>query len=325
MIESIVEPKAFQRGHEYYKGRRVRLLEATNRDISATVQGNSGVFEQTVRLRDGNLITACTCTLIEQPMCRHCVAVLLEYHRWSAQRTQAPTPATESRRGPAAGSHSGHDTHVRGSGNGNGNGNGNGHLSGNGHAADYRSTLNPAAVTPPAAQAASATGGAIDRDVRLSDVIAFMEWVQPAMGSLAQGTALPSAPQFASGMVSAWVQTLTDVTRRHQEQVELVQALHADLATRDAELDRLRQQFKQADAELQASQKSSTQLQRDVEAYQAVIGKIGDLATGIGRFSADVKAVTGDLSKSQNQLERLAQSFQDVSQSLQSLAKTRSS
>lgn len=321
MIESIVEPKAFQRGHEYFKGRRVRLLEATNRDISATVQGNSGMFEQTVRLRDGNLITACTCTLIEQPMCRHCVAVLLEYHRWSAQRTQAPTPANESRRGSAAGSHSGHDTPLHG----NGNGNGNGHVSGNGHASDYRPTPNPAPVASSAAQAASATGSAIDRDVRLSDVIAFMEWVQPAMGSLAQGTALPTAPQFASGMVSTWVQTLTDVNRRHQEQVELVQALHADLATRDAELDRLRQQFKQADAELQASRKSSTQLQRDVEAYQAVIGKIGDLATGIGRFSADVKAVTGDLSKSQNQLERLAQSFQDVSQSLQSLAKTRSS
>ncbi len=294
MIQSIVEQKAFQRGHEYFKEGRVRLLDAHETEIAATVRGNSGVYEQTIRLRDSNLVTACSCSLIEQPMCRHCVAVLLEYHRWSSQR---------GRREPAAPSHDGRSERAASGHNGNGQ--------------ESRPQAAPAAR--------STTPAAIDQDVRLSDVIAFVEWAQPAMRSLAQSQALPDAPQFASGMVAGWVQTISGLNRQHREQEELAQALHADLAQRDVQLEQLRQQLQTAERELAASRQTAQRLQQEVGGYQGVLGKLGELTKGIGRFDTEVRSVAGDLSKSHAQLEQLAQSFREVSQSLQNLARTRPS
>ncbi|MFO0774961.1 MAG: hypothetical protein U0172_09880 [Nitrospiraceae bacterium] len=313
MIESIVEAKAFQRGHEYFKAGRVRLLEANDRDVTATVRGNSGTYEQTVRLRDGNLVTACTCSLIEQPMCRHCVAVLLEFHRWAAQRGHRESAQSTGRHAEHAshssGGHGRPSQAVPSYGNGHGNGNGNGA----GQAA-------PPAAAP---RASAPSGGAVDQDVRLSDVIAFVEWAQPAMRCLAQNQPLPEAPRLGAGVIGEWVQTVTNITRQHQQQDEVTQALHADLAQRDHQLEQLRQQLARAEADLRTSRESTDKLKHEVESYQSAFGKIGDLAKGIGRFSADIKGVTNDLSRGQSHLEQLAQSFQDVSQSLHTLAKSR--
>ncbi|MGH7231292.1 MAG: hypothetical protein ACREJU_08035 [Nitrospiraceae bacterium] len=82
MIESIVEPPAYQIANHYLAENRVRIVEADESQISSVVIGNSGVYDQAIRLKDGSLGTKCTCTLNEQPFCRHAVAALLEYHRW---------------------------------------------------------------------------------------------------------------------------------------------------------------------------------------------------------------------------------------------------
>lgn len=285
MIQSIVEQKAYQRGHEYFKESRVRLLEADETDIAATVRGNSGVYEQTVRLREGNLVTVCSCTLIEQPMCRHCVAVLLEYHRWSSQRGRRDTSPPRDLRTER------NDKDLR-----------------------HREASNnhKPAVT-------------IDQDMRLSDVIAFVEWAQPAMRSLARNQSLPEAPHLGSGIIAEWVRTIGDLHQKQREHEDVTQALHADLAQRDLQVEELRQQLKASEQEVNASNQACRRLEEEVASYQAVIGKLRDLTKSIGRFDAGVKTVAGDLSKSQGQLEQLAQSFREVSQSLQDLAKTRAS
>jgi uncharacterized Zn finger protein len=54
---------------------RVRIVEADDAQISSAVIGNSGLYEQTIRLKDGHLISKCSCALPEEPMCRHCIAV----------------------------------------------------------------------------------------------------------------------------------------------------------------------------------------------------------------------------------------------------------
>ncbi|MGH7205927.1 MAG: hypothetical protein ACREI2_06925 [Nitrospiraceae bacterium] len=99
MIQAVVGPSAFKMGTQYVSENRVRIVEADEIQISSSVIGNSGLHEQTIRLRDGNLVTKCSCTLEEQPLCRHCVAALLEYHRWvqppPSRRTQE-RPARES-------------------------------------------------------------------------------------------------------------------------------------------------------------------------------------------------------------------------------------
>lgn len=86
MIQGVVDKTAFQVGHQYLSENRVRIVEADESQISSAVIGNSGLYEQTIRLKDGQLTSKCTCTLPEEPMCRHCIAVLLEYHRWVQPR-----------------------------------------------------------------------------------------------------------------------------------------------------------------------------------------------------------------------------------------------
>lgn len=93
MIQSVSESSAFQIGHQYLTENRVRIVEADDAQISSAVIGNSGLYEQTIRLKDGHLISKCSCTLPEEPMCRHCIAVLLEYHRWAQPRQSRKTNA----------------------------------------------------------------------------------------------------------------------------------------------------------------------------------------------------------------------------------------
>lgn len=95
MISSVVEPKAFQLGKQYQAEHRVQLTDASDTELTASVMGNSGLYEQTIRLANGHLEAKCSCTLPEQPMCRHGVAALLEYNRWSNARiVPKPRPAS---------------------------------------------------------------------------------------------------------------------------------------------------------------------------------------------------------------------------------------
>ncbi len=101
MIQSVVEPPAFQIANQYLAENRVRIVEADECQISSVVIGNSGVYDQTVRLKDGTLGIKCTCTLNEQPFCRHSVAALLEYHRWVSPKSVSRTPDRPANGPPA--------------------------------------------------------------------------------------------------------------------------------------------------------------------------------------------------------------------------------
>src|SRR5215467_4948767 len=105
MIQGVVDRNAFHLGSQYLSENRVRIVEADEAQISSAVIGNSGLYEQDIRLKDGHLVSKCSCTLPEEPMCRHCIAVLLEYQRWAQpQPTRKPGFAKESTQAPAAAS-----------------------------------------------------------------------------------------------------------------------------------------------------------------------------------------------------------------------------
>lgn len=99
MIQSVVESNAFQIGKQYSSENRVRITDANEVHLASAVMGNSGLYEQAIQLRDGFLEARCTCTLSEQPLCRHGVAALLEYHRWSKPR---PAPKNHDQKPTAA-------------------------------------------------------------------------------------------------------------------------------------------------------------------------------------------------------------------------------
>ncbi len=101
MIQSVVEASAFKLGSQYLAENRVRIEEADAVSITSVVTGYSGPYKQTMQLKDGTLITECSCDLTEQPLCRHCVAVLLAYHRWGKpQPPQASPGKPVEARGP---------------------------------------------------------------------------------------------------------------------------------------------------------------------------------------------------------------------------------
>lgn len=90
MIESVVESTAFKLGSQYLAENRVRIVDSSSVKISSAVLGNSGMHEQTIQLKDGALQTDCSCPLTEQPICRHAVAVLLEFYRWANPKNPKP-------------------------------------------------------------------------------------------------------------------------------------------------------------------------------------------------------------------------------------------
>lgn len=102
MISSVVEPNAFQIGRQYHAEHRVRIADASDTQLTSAVMGNSGLYEQTIRLHEGFLEARCSCTLSEQPLCRHGVASLLEYQQWhrarAASRVKPLHPQPESDR-----------------------------------------------------------------------------------------------------------------------------------------------------------------------------------------------------------------------------------
>src|SRR3954465_9926347 len=95
MIRAIVESSAFRVGKQYATEKRVRISRADEVEIVSLVMGNAGPLEQTIQLKEGSLLSQCTCQLNERPLCRHCIAVLLEYHRAGAPAQKA-APARHS-------------------------------------------------------------------------------------------------------------------------------------------------------------------------------------------------------------------------------------
>ena len=162
MIQAVVDRNAFHIGNQYLSENRVRIVEADDSQISSAVIGNSGLYEQTIRLKEGHLISKCSCALPEEPMCRHCIAVLLEYHRWAQPRHGQQKKAQPS-------------------------------------TSPQPTQISPSRDSAPAPSLASTT------DLKLGEVMAFVEWLQPAIKALERGQSLPDSPKLGGDLASCSV------------------------------------------------------------------------------------------------------------------------
>jgi len=103
MIQSVVDASVFQIANQYFSENRVRIMQADDTQVTSAVFGISGVHDQTIKLSDGHLATQCSCSQsTEQPLCRHAIAVLLEYYRWVQPKTQARPPERKAEPAPQA-------------------------------------------------------------------------------------------------------------------------------------------------------------------------------------------------------------------------------
>src|SRR2546425_984057 len=278
MIQAVVDRNAFHIGNQYLSENRVRIVEADDAQISSAVIGNSGLYEQTIRLKEGHLISKCSCALPEEPMCRHCIAVLLEYHRWAQPRhgqQKKVKPSAAPQPGPASPNHE----------------------------------------SAPAPSPASTT------DLKLGEVMAFIEWLQPAIKALERGQPLPDSPK-RGGDLAPWIQAIRNLEERRCENEEKRINLESDMRDREAYVGRLTQQVQASMEEIKVTQASSQQLQQELTVCKEILAKVSEVVSEVGSYDSQLKSIASEVMSKGTQLDKLAQSFKEVSMALKALTKT---
>jgi len=278
MIQAVVDRNAFHIGNQYLSENRVRIVEADDAQISSAVIGNSGLYEQTIRLKEGHLISKCSCALPEEPMCRHCIAVLLEYHRWAQ-----PRHGQQKKTKP--------------------------------------STFPQPAQTTPDRDSAPAPSHASTTDLKLGEVMAFVEWLQPAIKALERGQSLPDSPKLG-GDLAFWIQAIRNLEQRRRESEEIRINLESDMRDREAYVGRLTQQVQASMEEIKVSQARSQQLQQELTACKEILAKVSEVASEVVSYDNQLKSIAGEVMSRGSQLDKLAHSFQEVSTVLNALAKS---
>lgn len=278
MIQAVVDRNAFHIGNQYLSENRVRIVEADDAQISSAVIGNSGLYEQTIRLKEGHLVSKCSCALPEEPMCRHCIAVLLEYHRWAQPRNGQQKKTKPS-------------------------------------------TAQQSAQASPSRDSAPAPNPALSTDLKLGEVMAFIEWLQPALKALERGHPLPDSPKLG-GDLALWIQHVRNLDERRRESEEIRANLESDMRDREAYVGRLTQQLQASLEEIKATQAGSQQLQQELKACKEILGKVSEVASEVGSYGNQLKSVAGEVMSKGSQLDKLAQSFKEVSAALKALSKT---
>ena len=280
MIQAVVDRNAFHIGNQYLSENRVRIVEADDAQISAAVIGNSGLYEQTIRLKEGHLISKCSCSLPEEPMCRHCIAVLLEYHRWAQprngqQKKTKPSAAPQPAQAPP--------------------------------------TNNSATTPTPTATAAST-------DYKLGEVMTFIEWLQPTIKALERGQPLPDSPKLG-GELALWTQTIRNLEERRRESEDVRINLESDMRDREAYVGRLTQQLQTSIEEIKATQANTQSLQQELTGCKEMLAKVSDVASEVGSYDSQLKSLAGEVLSKGAQLDKLANSFREVSTALKALTK----
>jgi hypothetical protein len=278
MIKAVVDRHAFDIGNQYLSQNRVRIVEADDAQISSAVIGNSGLYEQTIRLKEGHLISKCSCALPEEPMCRHCIAVLLEYHRWAQPRNGQQKKAKAS-------------------------------------SAPQSAQASPNQDSAPALSAAPMA------DLKLGEVMAFVEWLQHAIKSLEHGQPLPDSPKLG-GDLAPWIQAIRNLEERRHESEEIRLNLESDIRAREDYVSRLTQQVQASMEEIKAAQASSQQLQQELTACKEMLAKFSEVASAVGGYDSQLKSIAGEVMSKGSQLDKLSHSFREVSAALKALAKS---
>ncbi|MCP9455660.1 MAG: hypothetical protein NNA18_06075 [Nitrospira sp.] len=273
MIESVVAANAFHIGRQYMTENRVRIVDADETQISAAVIGHSGLYEQTIKLKDGHLVSKCSCTLSEEPMCRHCIAALLEYHRWTQPR--------QSQKGKPP-----------------------------------RTTTAPPEPAPMNESDSAPSKPSSVPDIKLSDVMQFVAWLEPAMKAIESGSEVPPPPDVGPGTVGTWITNLTNLELRRRDNQQALLDLQAEMRDREAYLDRLSQQLQASIAEAKAAQSALHTLQREAARYQTILAQAAGLIEEVMGQEAGIRTAARELLNKAAHLDALTDSFHELADSL---------
>ena len=278
MIQAVSEAAAYHVACQYVTEKRVRIADASDSQISSTVIGNAGLYEQQVNLRDGYLLSSCSCSVPEEPLCRHSIAVLLEYHRWSVpQESVTSSIQKESPLRPQT-----------------------------------KHSNKPSPLTLQSSVA----------DIKLSEILKFVEWLQPAMKAIEKEQPLPPSPAIEAGEVSAWILAIKSLEDRRRETEDVLATLEAELRDRKAYAGRLTQQLQASVAELKTAQTTSRDLEREVNTYRATLTKLGELTNEVAQYDEQIRMAAREILEKGSHFDKVATSFKEVADELQAAAKT---
>ena len=277
MIQAISESSAFQIAQKYLTENRVRIGEADDARIRSTLIGNSGLYEQTIRLKDGHLLSKCSCALPEEPLCRHCIAVLLEYYRRDQpQQSRKPRVAKEPKTPPLA-----------------------------------APALNGKMSATPWSAA----------DVKLSDAMQFMEWLQPATKAIQAHQPLPDPPTLKPSEVSTWIETIRGLAENRRESDQASTRLTAEVRDRETHVRRLAEELQNSMDEMKAEQTTAQALQRDILTYQETMANVAELATEMITHEEQMRVAAGELLQEGSPFEQFANSVKHIAQALKAAVK----
>jgi hypothetical protein len=320
MIEQIVAEVAFKTGTQYASENRVRLTSSDEGHIVSSVTGNYWMHEQDIRLKDGFLVSNCSCRVEEQPICRHSIAALLAYHDKLPAAMKAPEKS--KRAAVVLEATAVEEVVVE-------------EPAPIPSSPPPRETVMPKEKIRPAAEKPKATvntthsmAPAPANDLKFSEIALFIEWLQPAVDALKHGEPMPGAPDTARGEIAEWVAALIDVESR-RVQSESIQAglkedlaaLQTELADKTGQLERTNQQLNAARREARDLQASCDEMRSSLSHCHTIINGLRDLGRQLDQCEGQIKAMGEELAKKKSQHDLLAGSFKDIASALRPLGK----
>jgi chromosome segregation ATPase len=147
----------------------------------------------------------------------------------------------------------------------------------------------------------------------------FIEWLHPALKALERGQTLPDSPKLA-GDVASWIQIIRNLEERRRESEAVRINLESDMRDREAYVGRLTQQVQASMEEIKVTQASSQLLQQELTTCKEILAKVSEVASEVGSYDSQLKSIAGEVMSMGSQLDKLSQSFREVSTTLKSLA-----
>lgn len=160
-------------------------------------------------------------------------------------------------------------------------------------------------------------------DLKLSEVMAFVEWLQPAMKALEERQPLPDASRL-SGNVAGWAQIIRTLDEQRREGEERRVSLEAERKDREAYVSRISQQLEASMDEVRSAQATVLQLQRETTGYKDMVARVAEIASDIGSCDSQVKTIAGELLSKGAQLDKLANLFKEAASALKAVDKSNS-
>ncbi len=110
-------------------------------------------------------------------------------------------------------------------------------------------------------------------DVKLSEVMQFVEWLQPAMKAIEKGERVPEPPKLDVGEVFMWIQTIRNLEDQRRESEEVQVNRESEMRDREAYVERLTQQLQVSIAEAKTTQAT----------HKEKLDKVDKLASEVAR------------------------------------------